>query len=137
MKSAWKAILGALGILALLLVALWLLTPSATVRLKRHFRLTAAEMESDATIRDALLRKLPVGSSREEVLRFLTGAGLGEEGHSRFRESVDPKDPGFSCMFDDHGFPFRLVTEQYWVGLPFDDGKRLKDILVQNSLTGP
>lgn len=136
MKGFGKAVLGAMGLLVLGLVAMWLLTPSATDLLKRHFRLTDREAESEASIRAALLRKLPAGSSPEEIVRFLTDAGLGQEGRSRFAESANPKDPGYYCSID-YGGTFELVKEHYWIGLPIDEKRRLRDILVKRMLTGP
>lgn len=136
MKDLGKAVLGAMGLLVLLGMVLWMINPSASVRLKRHFRLTGREMESEASIRAALLQKLPIGSSREEIVRFLTDAGLGREGHSRFTESADPKIPGYFCSFD-AGVTFDLVSEEFWIGLPLDEERRLKDIRVKRMLTGP
>jgi len=108
---------------------------SATERFRRYFQLTGVRDLTPESARQALLGKIPLGSSEGSVYEFLRNAGIGSDGLSSFypadregtiicRIEFDRKSPG-------------IVKESYGVFFLLDEQRRLREIRVEKWLTGP
>ncbi len=108
---------------------------SATERFRQHFQLPEGRELTPASAREALLAKIPPGSSEQEVYGFLKKAGIGSDGLSSFYPA--DKDGVIVCRIEFDRKSPGVVKESYGVFFLLNEQRRLKDVKVEKWLTGP
>ena len=85
--------------------------------------------------RQAILRALPLGTSRDSVLSFLAARGVGKLAHTSFHWYLPDSVLVVNISLD----PRRLaiVQAEYGVGFTFARTNGLRDVQVSRSFTGP
>ena len=91
------------GVIGLLLLGVVASCTTTGHRVKKHFEIEKNGKVSEGEIKTALLAKLPYGSSKAEVVRFLEESAISSEYRNRgnyykvYEDSVH-------CVFRSHGF---------------------------------
>jgi hypothetical protein len=106
----------------------------ADTRLRRHFNIESGELTSQ-TIRDHLLRDLPLGASQEQVCEYLWSHGIGADPYS----SYDVQDSNIVCSirYDPNHVSLSWSEKEYLIRFTTDGENRLMAIEVGEVLTGP
>lgn len=108
---------------------------SATERFRRYFQLAEVRDLTPESARQALLAKMPPGSSEQHVYEFLKKAGIGSDGLSSFY--LADKEGTIVCRIEFDRKSPGVVQESYGVFFLLDKQRRLKDVRVEKWLTGP
>ena len=108
---------------------------TADVRLRKYLRIDQATPLSEAEIRAAALRLIPVGTDEDQVRRVVAEAGIGSDGLSFY---YPPEADGIAHIIVrlDPG-TFGIVKREYSVALHFNRERRLQDVQAEIWLTGP
>lgn len=115
---------------------------SAEGRIKQYFDVHAKGEATTTQIREAILNKVPLGATPQQVYDFLDKAGIGSNLHSRYYKLDDPdpdnlRPPNTVLVRIDYvNRPWRLVYVSYGIGFTFDQNKKLLDVKVGRGLTG-
>jgi hypothetical protein len=108
---------------------------STESRVRTVFAIPSSSPVDTVTTRTAILRDLPIGTSKDSVLRLLAARGVGRIAHTR----SDWYKPDSILVVSVDLDPSRLaiVQAEYGVGFTFDRQQRLKSVQVSMALTGP
>jgi hypothetical protein len=105
----------------------------SNTQIKNYFGLVNSERIDTASIRSALLKAFPQGSTYDQVSNFLK------------QKIVDKREKGIIIPDKDNGILWRvtvnnrvsIIALEYAVFFHFDADKKLQDIKVEEWLTGP
>jgi hypothetical protein len=107
---------------------------SAEKRVRKHFAIAESEVVNQKTIRSAILAKLPVGSSEEQVKSFLKKSGIGEDNLSAYY----PLEKGrITCRIEFDPNSGWIVHKHYGIFFMMDEKKCLKEVSIEVWFTGP
>jgi hypothetical protein len=96
---------------------------SSSTRMKRHFDMSSAGTPSEAEVRDAMLAKVPIGSSKSEVIGFLTDSGLTTEWQER-GQSYSVHEDLVRCWFRSNGtLLIRSTKYGYLIDFRFENDR--------------
>jgi hypothetical protein len=110
---------------------------SAEDRIRSHFSIPASVRLTEETIKQAVLRKLPVGSPAISIKAKLFDFGIGERGLSRYIESEKDKVAVIRIDYDPK--TFEVVKKSYIISiyLTAESIRMIQDVNVKEWLTGP
>ena len=107
---------------------------TAEERLRAHLGLPGSVKLSEQTIRDAFLRKIPVGTAAQEVERRLSEAGVGKDKLSSYVGPDASRKAYLRVDFDPQ--TFGVVKTTYELPLTFSPDMKLADVEVKVWRTG-
>ncbi|MBV9038392.1 MAG: hypothetical protein JO182_28145 [Acidobacteriaceae bacterium] len=86
-------------------------------------------------VQSAILHQVPLGSTKQEVDRYLQSRGVGQDGNStcRWRE----QEGQLNCVIGTHPPAWNLVREICLLSFVFDSDHKLRDVQVRSRLGGP
>ncbi len=86
-------------------------------------------------VESAILHNVPLGSTREEVNRYMANRGIGQDGDSvcQWREQGIQ----LNCVIGAHPHIWSLIREVCLISFHFDSDHRLRDVQVRTWLGGP
>lgn len=135
-------ILIAIAIVLLGAVALWGLsqTMSSSKRVQKCFDLgfKITEDTPNEIIRDAILEKIPIGSSAKEIRSFLAESSFGSDNRNFLKTEEEGESDTYQivCIFSGSGF-LEFVFREYVVTFEVDKTtEKLSDVRVNYGLTG-
>jgi len=104
----------------------------AEARLSRYFELPAHP--DTVAIRAAILRRIPLGSSRGAFRRFVSNERIGADGRSIF--GADQGDADVIRVDEKPGL-LQMVTASYIISFDFAETGTLDSVRVRHVFTGP
>ena len=107
---------------------------SADERLRAYLGMSASQELTEQSIRDAFLRKIPLGTSADEVQRRLYEAGIGKDKLSSYIAPDASGKAWIKVEFDPTTFGF--VKTSYGIPLSFAPDMKLTGVEVKKWLTG-
>jgi hypothetical protein len=108
---------------------------TADMRLRRYLRIDHTTPLTEAEIRAAALRLIPIGSDEDQVRTVITQTGIGSDGLSSY---YPPGSDGIAhIMVRLDPSTFGIVKSEYSVALHFSRERRLQDVQVKTWATGP
>lgn len=110
---------------------------SAEDRIRSHFSIPASDRLTEDTIKQAVLRVLPVGSPAISIRPKLFDLGIGERGLSRYVESEKDNVAVIRIEYDPKTFD--VVKKSYIISLYLtsDPIRTIQDVTAKEWLTGP
>ena len=108
---------------------------TADTRVRKYFRIDPATPLTEAEIRAAALRLVPLGSDADQARRAIADAGIGADGLSSYYPPAEDGKAHIFIRLDPR--TFGTVKREYSLALQFGPEHRLQDIQVQTWLTGP
>jgi hypothetical protein len=131
----WKAVGFLLVSLGISITESW--ADPAEDRIRSHFSIPASVRLTEKTIKQAVLRVLPVGSLAISIRPKLLDLGIGERGLSNYSESEKDNVAVIRIEYDPKTFD--VVKKSYIISLYFttDSIRTIQDITVKEWLTGP
>jgi hypothetical protein len=107
----------------------------AQKRVRKHFAIPDKTRVTEATIRDAILAGLPLGSSEDQVYGFLKKCGIGKDKFSSFY----PLDGTgkLICRINLDPGTCDIVHTHYGIFFRVEADKGFQDVEVQEWYTGP
>jgi hypothetical protein len=107
----------------------------AETRIRKYLRMEQATPLTEAEIRAAALRLVPVGSGEDHLRRVVTEAGIGSDGLSSY---YPPDGDGIAHIIVRlDPSTYGLVKREYSLALHFGRDGKLQDVQVKTWLTGP
>jgi hypothetical protein len=128
-------VLAVVVVVAVVVVAVWDRSGTAA-RLRRRFGLTRSEVASEASMAAGLQRRLPLGTDRRGVERFLRESLDGDVSSMVEFSDRGTGQRGYLCTFGYDVSEIGFVKETYHIWFGLDPGDELKGISVTRSLTG-
>jgi hypothetical protein len=116
-------------------VAVWDRSGTAA-RLRRRFDLTRSEVTSEASMAAGLQRRLPLGTDRRCVERFLQESLDGDVSSMVSFVDRGTGQRGYLCTFGYDVYEIAFVKETYSICFGLDQADALMGISVTRSLTG-
>ena len=131
----WKAVGFLLVSLGISITESW--ADSAEDRIRSHFNIPASVRLTEETIKQAVLRVLPVGSLAISIRPKLLDLGIGERGLSNYGESGKDNVAVIRIEYDPKTFD--VVKRSYIISLYLTSEpiRTIRDITVKEWLTGP
>ena len=131
----WKAVVFFLVSLGISITQSW--ADSAEDRIRSHFSIPGSGLLTEETIKQAVLRVLPVGSPAISIRAKLLDVGIGERGLSRYIEQE--KDNVAFIRIDYDSRTFEIVKKSYIISIYVTSGpiRTIQDVTVKEWLTGP
>lgn len=110
---------------------------SAEDRIRSHFSIPASVRLTEETIKQAVLRVLPVGSPAISIRPKLLDLGIGERGLSKYVKSEKDNVAVIKIEYDPKTFD--VVKKSYTISLYLtsDPIRTIQDVTVKEWLTGP
>jgi hypothetical protein len=108
---------------------------TAQKRVRKHLGIPEPTPVNPATIRSAILAKLPAGGTDEQIYSFLKKSGVGVDKFSSYHPAGE-KDV-IVCRIEFDPGSGDLVHTHYGIFFRLDARKRLRDIEVNEWFTGP
>jgi hypothetical protein len=108
-------------------------TPSVDRRVRNHFQMTEVKELTPESVRQALLAKLPPGTSEPQIYEFLKRSGVGQDKFSAFYPVDD--DHRIFCHIDADPGTYSLFGSKhkgYAIYFVLDYRNQLHDIRVQS-----
>ena len=103
-------------------------------RVRRYFDIPARQEVDATTIRAALLTAVPIGAGKKDVYAYLEQTGIGKDG----RSSCFPPEAGkIICRVEYSTKTLDIVKRSFGVYFLLDHGEKLRDIEIEEWLTGP
>ena len=134
MRIKWIVAASVAVVLALgVALALRLRGESAEHQVRRHFDISGTL--DTVTLREAVLREVPLGSPESRLARFAARRHLGADGASVYRPSL--RGEPAVIRFDEKPPLLDPVFESWIIAFEFDDARRLREVRVRRALTGP
>lgn len=122
-----------LALTAFALVACF--SDTAHARLERYFDLPANTANDTLADREAILRRLPLGTLQDSIEALVRRGGVGTDGMSSYYRAAPKDTASVRVEYDRHSGP--IVKTSYLVRFAFDSLNRLQDVHVTRWLTGP
>lgn len=107
---------------------------TADKRIRSHFHLREPEELSNESIRQAILRDLPLGTSEEKLQSFLSNRGIGRD---KLSECYPKQNGEIVCRIEYDPASGEIVHRHYCVVFKIDEKDLLADVVVKTWLTGP
>ena len=104
-------------------------------RTRRYFEMSPSQQVSMTTIRAAILSRVPLGSSANDVHRYLEARGIGKDGLSSHHPVNDTGE--IVCRIEYNPKTLDVVKKSFGVIFAMDANGKLRDIEVKEWLTGP
>lgn len=132
-RAATLALVAIAAIAAIAASALVGCGSTATTRLRRQFELSNTDTPEE--IEAGIRSKIPLGSTAEEIVAYLSSRGVGTDGLSEV-DAPDDEHPfiGVHIKFDTRTWGF--VKEHWSVVFHLDADRKLERIEVQEMFTG-
>src|ERR1700704_6311097 len=111
--NQWKAAVVLLVSLGISITESW--AGSAEDRIRSHFSIPASALLTEETIKQAVLRVLPVGSPAISIRPKLLDLGIGEGGLSRYIESEKDNVAVIRIEYDSK--TFEVVKKSYIISI--------------------
>ena len=108
----------------------------ATPRQRKHFDLTRAEVASPEAIEAALARKVPPGTTEEDLLAFLRRSRIGADPLSSVSVIDDPLVPRVVARVEFDPRTLGLVKEHYALIFTLDGNRRVATMVAKKWFTG-
>ena len=133
--NRWKAVVFLLVSLGISITESW--ADSAEDRIRSHFSIPGSTILTEETIKQAVLRVLPVGSPAISIKAKLLDVGIGERGLSRYIEPE--KDNAAVIRIDYDSKTVEILKKSYIISiyLTSDPIRTIQDVTVTEWLTGP
>lgn len=109
--------------------------PSTEDRVRTYFALPHETPDDTASLRDAILRRIPPGTSMVAVESLLTAHGVDRDGLSQYARPNHTDTAALRVDFDSRGW--NPVSSSYLIRFAVDSAARLRDVRVTRWLTGP
>lgn len=122
-------------ILIFTIVLLMTACNSADARLRGYFDIPKSVSLNEVTIRDAILRKIPLGTPEPVIRQKLSAFGIGKDKLSGYHASDKDRKAVIRIEYDPNSM--NIVSRHYGVHLSYDGAMRLQDVVVNIWLTGP
>ena len=131
----WKAAIILLISLGISITESW--ADSTEDRIRSHFSIPRSTRLTGETIREAVLRVLPVGSLAFSIRAKLLERGIGERGLSSYIESENDNVAVSRVDYDPK--TFEIVKKSYIISiyLTSDSIRTVQGVTVEEGLTGP
>jgi len=108
---------------------------SADIRLRILFGIPTAIPLNQSTIREAVLRKIPLGTPEPVIQKRLRELGIGDNKLSHYYSPG--KDHKATIRIEFAPTTFETVKRHYGIQLTYDKEMKLNDVVVDIWLTGP
>lgn len=109
--------------------------PTATERLRKSFGISPTVLLDESTIREHMLRTLPLGTQEPAVRDSLSKIGIGS-GHLNHYAPPGKEGAAVVRISHDPNSPFNFVHTEYRIVLRFDTELRLTEIEPKIQITG-
>jgi hypothetical protein len=86
-------------------------------------------------VRSAIIARVPLGSSRQNVQDFLSSRGIGKDGDSSCEEGA--VDGVIICSVGAQNHAWQPIREIYTFSFEFDSDQRLRGVEVRSRVAGP
>jgi hypothetical protein len=134
MRIKWIVAASVAVVLALgVALALRLRGESAEHQVRGHFDVPGTL--DTVTLREAVLREVPLGSPESRLAELAAAERLGADGATVYRPSL--RGEPAVIRFDAKPPPGGLVTESWIVAFELDGARRVREVRVRHALTGP
>ena len=108
---------------------------AADTRLRKYLRIDPATPLTEAEIRTAALRLIPVGSDEHQVRKAVAEASIGSDGLSSYHPPQADGIAHIIVRLDPS--TFGMVKREYSLTLHFSRERKLQDVKAKTWLTGP
>jgi hypothetical protein len=116
-----------------LIVTLSSCAASTEDRVRAHFNISASSPVTEATIKEAVLRLLPVGTPASTIKGTLSQVGIGKDGLSRYFEPNKENVAVIFINYDVH--TFGVVKASYSISLRLSSEQTIQDVDVKTVIT--
>jgi hypothetical protein len=123
-----------LTIILLLLPATAGCSEDAEMKVRETFDIPKHISLSEVSIRDAVIKKIPLGTTEKNVYRILRELKIGANSFSSFYPADEKGE--IVCRFEFNTKDYGVVKKHYGVIFQLDDKRLLKNVIVNEWRTG-
>jgi hypothetical protein len=121
-------------IILILVPAIAICSEDAEMKVRETFDISNQTPLSEVNIRNAVIKKIPLGTTEKEIYRIFRELKIGADSFSSFYPANGKGE--IVCRFEYNPKAFGFVKKHYGIIFQIDDKHVLKDVMIREWLTG-